>query len=111
MLFVINISKEKEEIQMALQMDFGEVITQGQGIAARSQDVTDLQSWLNSVVNEQLPAMWQGSGYEGFSERVAEMAPSFEAMRQLIEDIGNGVVQNATQYQEFDQAAGAANRG
>lgn len=96
---------------MALQMDFGEVITQGQGIAARSQDVTDLKNWLNSVVNEQLPAMWQGSGYEGFAERVAEMAPSFEAMRQLIEDIGNGVVQNATQYQEFDQAAGAANRG
>ncbi len=96
---------------MALQMDFGEVITQGQGIAARAQDVTDLQNWLNSVVNEQLPSMWQGSGYEGFAERVAEMAPSFEAMRQLIEDIGNGVVQNATQYQEFDQAAGMANRG
>lgn len=96
---------------MALQMDFGEVIAQGQGIAARAQDVTDLQNWLNSVVNEQLPSMWQGSGYEGFAERVAEMAPSFEAMRQLIEDIGNGVVQNATQYQEFDQAAGAANRG
>lgn len=96
---------------MALQMDFGEVIAQGQNISARSQDVTDLQNWLNSVVNEQLPSMWQGSGYEGFAERVAEMAPSFEAMRQLIEDIGNGVVQNATQYQEFDQAAGAANRG
>lgn len=96
---------------MALQMDFGEVIAQGQNISARSQDVTDLQNWLNSVVNEQLPSMWQGSGYEGFAERVAEMAPSFEAMRQLIEDIGNGVVLNATQYQEFDQAAGAANRG
>lgn len=96
---------------MALQMDFGEVIAQGQNISARSQDVTDLQNWLNSVVNEQLPSMWQGSGYEGFAERVAEMAPSFEAMRQLIEDIGNGVVLNATQYQEFDQAAGAATRG
>ena len=96
---------------MALQMDFGEVTTQGNSIAARSADVTELQTWLNNVVNEQLPAMWQGSGYEGFAERVAEMAPSFEAMRQLIEDIGNGVVQNAAQYQEFDQAAGSANRG
>lgn len=28
---------------MALQMDFGEVIAQGQNISARSQDVTDLQ--------------------------------------------------------------------
>jgi len=96
---------------MALQMDFDEVITQGNGITARSQDVTDLQNWLNNVVNEQLPSMWQGSGYEGFADRVAEMAPSFDAMRQLIEDIGNGVVQNATEYREFDQAAGNANRG
>lgn len=96
---------------MALQMDFEEVTAQGQSIAARSQDVVDLQTWLNNVVNEQLPSLWQGSGYEGFSVRVAEMASSFEAMRQLIEDIGNGVVQNATQYHEFDQAVGTANRG
>ncbi len=96
---------------MALQMVFEDVIAQGQGIANRSQDVVELQNWLNNVVNEQLPSIWQGSGYEGFAVRVAEMAPSFDAMRQLIEDIGNGVVQNATQYQEFDQAAGTANRG
>lgn len=96
---------------MALQMDFDEVIRQGEGIASRSEDVTELQTWLNSVVNDQLPSMWQGSGYEGFAERVAEMAPSFEAMRELIEDIGQGVIQNATQYREFDQAAGTANRG
>ncbi|TCS77298.1 WXG100 family type VII secretion target [Muricomes intestini] len=96
---------------MALQMDFDDVVAQGQNITSHSQDVTDLQTWLNNVVNEQLPAMWQGSGYEGFSERVAEMAPSFEAMKQLIEDIGNGVVQNANQYREFDESAGNANRG
>jgi WXG100 family type VII secretion target len=96
---------------MALQMDFSEVVAQGQGIAARSQDVTDLQTWLNNVVNSQLPSLWQGSGYEGFAARVAEMAPSFAAMKQLIEDIGNGVVTNANQYEEFDNAAGAANRG
>ena len=96
---------------MALQMDFDEVIRQGEGIASRSEDVTELQTWLNSVVHDQLPSMWQGSGYEGFAERVAEMAPSFEAMRELIEDIGQGVIQNATQYREFDQAAGTADRG
>jgi WXG100 family type VII secretion target len=96
---------------MALQMDFSEVVAQGQSIAGRSQDVTDLQTWLNNVINEQLPALWQGSGYEGYAARVAEMAPSFEAMRQLIEDIGNGVVTNANQYEEFDNAVGSANRG
>ena len=39
------------------------------------------------------------------------MGISFEAMRELISDIGPGVVTNAQQYAEFDQAAGAANRG
>lgn len=96
---------------MALQMDFSEVVNRGQNITGRSQDVTDLQNWLNNVVNQELPSLWQGSGYEGFAARVAEMAPSFEAMRQLIEDIGNGVVKNANQYEEFDTAAGNANRG
>lgn len=96
---------------MALQMDFSEVVGSGNSIAARAQDVTDLQNWLNNVINEQLPTLWQGSGYEGYAARVAEMAPSFEAMRQLIEDIGNGVVTNAKQYEEFDNAAGSANRG
>ena len=32
-------------------------------------------------------------------------------MRELISDIGQGVVTNAQQYAEFDQAAGTANRG
>ena len=57
-------------------------------------------------MNNQLPELWEGSGYEGFAARVAEMAPSFEAMRELISDIGQGVVTNAQQYAEFDQAAG-----
>ena len=32
-------------------------------------------------------------------------------MRQLIEDIGNGVVANANQYREFDRMAGQLNSG
>ncbi len=91
---------------MALRMEFEEVAQQGRAIAAHSQDVTDLQTWLNSVVNEQLPAIWEGSGYEGFATRVAEMAPSFEAMRQLIEEIGNAVVVKAQEYRDFDEANG-----
>ncbi len=96
---------------MALQMEFSEVISQGQAIAARQESVQELQNWLNDVINNQLPSLWQGSGYEGYAQRVADMQPSFEAMKQLIADIGNGVVTNATKYQEFDESAGAANRG
>lgn len=95
---------------MALQMDFDETIAKGNNITAHAEEVTTLQNWLQTVVNDELPTIWQGSGYEGFAERVAEMKPSFEAMRQLIEDIGNGVVKNAQEYQAFDQSAAAANR-
>ena len=96
---------------MALKMEFDEVISQGNNISSHSEDVTTLQNWLNDVVNNQLPSMWTGSGYEGFQQRVEELKPSFDAMRQLIEDIGKGVVVNANQYREFDQQAGQANRG
>ncbi len=95
---------------MAIQMDTDEVIKKGQNIASHSEEVTSLQNWLTTVVNSELPALWQGSGYEGFAERVAEMNPSFEAMKQLIEDIGNGVVKNAQEYHAFDQSVATANR-
>ena len=91
---------------MGIRMNTEDVIARGQEIASHVEDVTTLQNYLNDVVNNQLPELWEGSGYEGFAARVAEMEPSFEAMRELISDIGQGVVTNAQQYAEFDQAAG-----
>ncbi len=102
---------EKEERCMSIRMDTDEVVQRGYEISGHVEDVDALQQYLNDVVNNQLPELWQGSGYEGFASRVAEMAPSFQAMRELISDIGQGVVTNAEQYAEFDKAAGAANRG
>ncbi len=96
---------------MSIRMDTDEVVQRGYEISGHVEDVDALQQYLNDVVNNQLPELWQGSGYEGFASRVAEMAPSFQAMRELISDIGQGVVTNAEQYAEFDKAAGAANRG
>ena len=96
---------------MSIRMNTEGVIARGQNIGSHVEDVTALQNYLNDVVNRQLPELWEGSGYEGFAARVAEMAPSFEAMRELISAIGQGVVMNAQQYAEFDRAAGAMNRG
>ncbi len=96
---------------MSIRMHTEDVIARGQEIGSHTDDVTALQNYLNDVVNCQLPELWEGSGYEGFAARVAEMAPSFEAMRELISSIGQGVVINARQYAEFDQAAGSMNRG
>lgn len=96
---------------MSIRMNAEDVIVRGREIGSHIEDVTALQNYLNDVVNHQLPELWEGSGYEGFAARVSEMAPSFEAMRELISALGQGVVANAQQYAEFDQAAGAANRG
>lgn len=96
---------------MGLQMDFEEVTDHGNNIKARADDVTTLQKWLITVVNDQLPSIWQGSGYEGFAERVTDLEPSFNAMRQLIEDIGDGVIKNAQEYEAFDKSVAAANKG
>lgn len=96
---------------MSIRMHTEDVIARGEEIGGHVEDVTALQNYLNDVVNRQLPELWEGSGYEGFAARVAEMAPSFAAMRELITAIGQGVVTNARQYEEFDRAAGSANRG
>ncbi len=95
---------------MALKMDFDEVRAFGTNISAKTEDVTNLENFLNNVVNNQLPGIWQGQGCEGFQERVRALAPSFNAMRELISDIGNGVIKNAEAYQEFDSAVGTKNR-
>lgn len=95
---------------MSIRMNTEDVISRGREIESHVEDVTALQNYLNDVVNQQLPQLWEGNGYEGFASRVAEMAPSFEAMRELISAIGQGVVTNAQQYAEFDQAIGTANR-
>ena len=95
---------------MSIRMNTEDVIMRGQEIESHVEDVTALQNYLNNVVNSQLPELWEGSGYEGFAARVAEMAPSFEAMRELISAIGQGVVMNAQQYAEFDRTAGSLNR-
>ena len=55
---------------MALKVEFSEVISQGHKVASHSEDVTELQQWLNDVVNNQLLSIWMGSGYEGFQTRV-----------------------------------------
>lgn len=96
---------------MSIRMNTEDVVLRGQEIGNHVEDVTALQNYLNDVVNRQLPELWEGNGYEGFAARVAEMAPSFEAMRELIGSIGQGVVANANQYAEFDRAAGSMNRG
>lgn len=96
---------------MGLQMEFDDVIAKGENIKGHSEEVTNLQKWLTTVVNEELPTIWKGSGYEGFASKVEEMKPSFDAMRQLIEDIGNGVIKNAEEYKAFDESAASSNRG
>ena len=95
---------------MSIRMNTEDVIARGQEIESHVEDVTALQNYLNNVVNSQLPELWEGSGYEGFAARVAEMAPSFEAMREVVSAIGQGVVMNAQQYAEFDRTAGSLNR-
>lgn len=92
-----------------LVMSFDEVTAQGNSIVAKAEDVTALQQWLTRLVNDELPQLWQGSGYEGYATRVADMAPSFNAMYELIVDIGQGLIHNAEEYRDFDQTMGSSN--
>lgn len=75
------------------------------------QEYTELRSFLDTIVNSKLTELWQGAGAETYITRYQELAPSFQAIQDLIQDIGTGLQQNATYYEEADQAASAANSG
>lgn len=95
---------------MNLQLDYEDVVARGKNIVAKAEDVEELRTWLNNVVESELPALWKGRGYEGYAERVQGLKPSFDTMKELIEEIGQGVIQNAEDYKSFDESRGSSNR-
>jgi len=97
-------------------MDIGiksdDVKTQSQQITGQAmQEFEELRSFLDNIVNSKLPELWQGAGADAYITRYQELAPSFQAIQQLIQDIGTGLMDNATYYEEADDAARAANAG
>lgn len=71
----------------------------------------DMKTYLDMVINNELPEMWQGSGSEAYIRRYQELNPSFQAIVTLIDDIANGLIANANFYEEADAAAARANHG
>lgn len=74
-------------------------------------EYNELKAFLDNVVNNDVPSLWQGAGSESYVNRYTELQPSFNAIRDLIEDIGNGLQANAQYYEDADQAASQANAG
>ncbi len=95
---------------MDLQLNYEDVVARGRNIVTKAEEVEELRAWLNNVVESELPALWKGRGYEGYVERVQGLKGSFDAMRELIEEIGQGVIQNAEDYKNFDESRGSSNR-
>lgn len=69
----------------------------------------DMRTFLDSVIFNELPELWQGSGSEAYVLRYRELEPSFQAMVQLIDDIADGLNANASFYEEADATAAKAN--
>lgn len=68
-----------------------------------------MKSYLDTVINSELPELWQGSGSEAYVLRYNELLPSFNAISQLITDVSAGIVANANFYDEADSQAALAN--
>ncbi|WP_313156088.1 WXG100 family type VII secretion target [Lacrimispora sp.] len=69
----------------------------------------DMKSYLDAVINSEMPELWQGSGSDAYIARYQQLAPSFQAIETLIEDVANGLIANANFYDEADAAAASAN--
>ena len=69
----------------------------------------EMKTFLDTVINNELPELWQGSGSEAYIQRYQQLEPSFRAIETLIEDIANGLIANANFYEEADATAASAN--
>lgn len=85
-----------------MEINFDETIQIASTITDRAESVRELEAWLNKCVDSTLPSVWKGSGYEGYVEKVKSLKPAFDAMHELILEIGGGLRQNAIDYQNFD---------
>ena len=97
----MNIGINSEDVKVQAQQ-----IT-GQGLA----EFTQLRTFLDTIVKTRIPELWKGAGSEAYVTRYEALAPSFNAIEELITDIGEGLIKNATFYEEADQAASTANAG
>lgn len=69
----------------------------------------DMKTYLDTVINGELPELWQGAGANAYITRYQQLKPSFEAIQTLIHDIAEGLIKNADFYDEADSAAANAN--
>jgi len=73
----------------------GEVRTQGETF----QDVINRMS---NIINE-LQTEWEGQASRAFSDQFNRLKPSFNDMRQLIDDIGTQLDATANAVEQLDQ--------
>lgn len=93
-----------------MEINFQETVNIADTICSHAQEVRDLETWLNSCVDSTLPSVWQGQGYEGYVDKVKSLKPTFDAMYELIVEIGTGLKNNAIEYEEFDKHMNQQNK-
>ena len=76
-----------------------------------SERYNELRQYLDRVIKQELPELWRGSGANAYITRYESLAPSFEAISTLINDVAQGLIVNANFYEEADNDAVNANNG
>ena len=83
----------------------GDVKSKAESFRGTGKDkYSDMRTYLNGVIFNELPELWQGSGSEAYVRRYQELKPSFDAIERLID-----VIANANFYEEADREAARAN--
>ncbi len=68
--------------------------------------ITKMDSLLEALLNE-----WEGSASEAYSDKFAELRPSFVQAKQLIDDIAAALDQTANAVEETDNNIAGQFRG
>lgn len=73
-----------------------------------ADEIIDLKSKMDNLINGSLPEAWVGVGYEKYQERYEAEKQNFDNMYSLVSEIGEAVVKASNEYAQNDVAVGNA---
>ena len=93
---------------MLIKIDEEAMASVSSQVRVIADEIIDLKSKMDNLINGSLPEAWVGVGYEKYQERYETEKQNFDNMYSLVSEIGEAVVKASNEYAQNDVAVGNA---
>lgn len=89
---------------MEIGMSVSEATSVAQNfVSTNTEAVSSIEASMRSMV-ETIRGLWKGSSVDRYEALCMESQASFTRIKEIIEELGDGVVQAAAAFEEFDSS-------